>query len=78
MIYVLIPIWAEWHDMRLFSTYAAMEVEVLEKARYRKERSVDPDWCFVIAFDGSDELKPVWNYYINKRSLRLDRFPVNQ
>jgi hypothetical protein len=64
--------------MRLFSTYAAMEVEVLEKARYRKERSVDPDWCFVIAFDGSDELKPVWNYYINKRSLRLDRFPVNQ
>lgn len=73
MIYVLIPIWAEWHDIRIFTTYAAMETEVLQRAKLRKQQGVDVEWCHVVAYEGSDELTPVWNYYINKQSLRLDR-----
>lgn len=73
MIYVLIPIWAEWQDIRLFATYSAMEAEVLDKAKYRKDRGVEPDWCFVMAFEGSDELTLTWRYYINKQAMRLDR-----
>ena len=73
MIYIVVPIWAEWDDIRVFTTYAAMEAEVLKTATYRNQRGAEADWCFVMAFDGADEHKLVWKYYINKRSMRLDR-----
>lgn len=78
MIYMLVPIWAEFHDIRLFTTYSAMEDVVLKFARSRKERNVPVEWCIVLAFDGGDELDPVWNYHINSVTLRLDRVPASR
>lgn len=54
MIYMLVPRGgAEWEDIRLFSTFSAVE-DVMNR--------VKGDWCFTIAFDGMDELKPVFLY----------------
>lgn len=54
MIYVLVPRGKSgWEDIRVFATFSAAE-DVMKRG--------EGDWCFTIAFDGIDELGPVFLY----------------
>jgi hypothetical protein len=44
---------AEWEDVRLFTSFSAVEQAM---------KKVKGDWCFTIAFEGLDELLPVYLY----------------
>jgi hypothetical protein len=65
MIYLLVPTGnPEWDDMRLFTTFSAIEQVVAKGIEERRERRENERWCFVIAYDGEDELRPLWGYTI--------------
>lgn len=65
MIYLLVPTGnSEWDDMRLFTSFSAVEQTVAKGIAERKSRRESERWCFVIAYDGTDELHPVWGYMI--------------
>jgi hypothetical protein len=62
MIYVLLP-----HiggNPRYFTTYACAEQAVMGTARALKDYNLDPNWCKLIAYDGLEELVPVFVYTI--------------
>ena len=67
MVYMLVPTGgAEWTDMRLFTEYSAVE-QVMKQGIYeRRLRGRHVEWCFVIQYDGVDELKPVFEYHITE------------
>lgn len=77
MLYLLVPTGnPEWESMRLFTSFAAVEqVAVREAVRRKQERILDA-WCFVIAYDGTDELRPLWGYYLIDGQLQ--RFAITQ
>lgn len=60
MIYVLVPHTAGKH--RYFTTYAAAEQAVIGMARALKDHNVDSNWCRLFAYDGVEELVPVFVY----------------
>lgn len=65
MIYLLVPTGnSEWDDMRLFTSFSAVEQVVAKGIKECKSRREHERWCFVIAYDGTDELRPVWGYMI--------------
>lgn len=65
MIYLLVPTGnSEWDDMRIFTTFSSVEQVVNKGIKECKARGQHERWCFVIAYDGSDELHPVWGYMI--------------
>lgn len=65
MIYLLVPTGnSEWDDMRLFTTFSAVEQVVNKGIKERKARHENERWCFVIAYDGTDEVHPQWGYVI--------------
>ena len=67
MIYMLIPTGgAEWEDMRLFSEFSAVEQVMKRGINERRLRKKHLEWCFVIAYDGTDELKPVFEFHITQ------------
>lgn len=76
MLYVLFPHGGERDDIRVFATYAIIEQEVIRMATLRKSWGVNPDWCLVIAYDGVDELVPIWGYYVTS-SMLLGRYAIN-
>lgn len=43
-----------WETTRLFTSYSAVE-QVMKKGG-------KGDWCFTVAFDGVDELEPIYVY----------------
>lgn len=64
MIYVLLPRGdLGWDDIRVFTSFAAVE------------RLVTRD-SFVVAFEGADELVPVWLYQLEHGTLR--RYPISR
>ena len=75
MIYLLVPTGnAEWDDMRLFTSFSRVEQVVAKGMAERKAQRADERWCFVIAYDGTDELYPVWGYviydgYLQRRAI---------
>ncbi len=71
MIYQLVPTGnSEWDDMRMFSSFAAVEQVVNKGINERKARRENERWCFVIAYDGADELFPIWAYIIYEGYLQ--------
>ncbi len=65
MIYLLVPTGSpEWDDMRMFTSFSAVEQVVYQGIEERKARRENERWCFVIAYDGTDEVFPVWGYMI--------------
>lgn len=77
MIYLLVPTGnAEWDDMRLFTSFSAVEQVALQEAQIRKQQRILDAWCFVIAYDGVDELYPLWGYHIIDGMLQ--RFAITQ
>jgi hypothetical protein len=77
MIYVIFPHDdLTWNSARLFTSYSAMEQAVLIAARGFKREGYDPDWCFIVAYDGVDELHPIFLYTIvNGIRLQRQAFP---
>ena len=55
MIYLIFSIGksAEWDELRIFTSFSSVEQAAL------KQRA-----CYVVAYDGVDELVPVWMYQI--------------
>lgn len=58
MIFAIVPNDAETSGLRLFTSYSAME-QVMRKT---------PN-CFGVAYDGVDELVPVWIYTLQKSGI---------
>lgn len=65
MLYLLVPTGnSEWQDMRLFTSFSAMEQVVDKEIERRRREKLHEQWCFVVAYDGTDELHPIWGYYV--------------
>jgi len=77
MLYLLVPIGnSEWQDMRIFTSFSAVEQVVDREVKNRRTNKLPDAWCSVIAYDGTDELSPVWGYYIIDGYLQ--RFAITQ
>jgi hypothetical protein len=76
MIYVLFPHGGERDDVRIFTSFSHVEQEALRMARLRKEWGVETDWCAIYAYEGVDELKPYWGYFVDS-SLVLRRYSLS-
>lgn len=71
MIYLLIPRGdSDWKDMRMFTSFSSVEQVVDAGIKDRAARNVDTRWCFVVAYEGTDELSPVWGYMIYEGYLQ--------
>lgn len=71
MLYLLVPTGdAEWKDMRLFTTFSAVEQVVSRGMDECRRANLSERWCFVIAYEGTDELRPVWGYTIYEGYLQ--------
>ena len=65
MIYLLVPYEAKtWEDFRMFTSYSAAEQIILQTARGLTREGRAPDWCSLIAYDGTDEIYPVFVYTV--------------
>ena len=74
MIYLLIP--HEGKTIRIFTTYAGAEQAILRSARGFEREGHDPDWCILIAYDGTDELYPMFVYsLVGSSHLAREDFP---
>ena len=72
MIYVLIP--KDRTAMRLFTSFSAVEQAVLSEIPIRIALDMESDWCFVLEYNGLDELTCTRQYEIhNNSSLRAIR-----
>jgi len=77
MLYLLVPTGTpEWSDMRVFTSFSAVEQIVEREALRRNQQRITDAWCYVIAYEGVDELHPVWGYYLIDG--RLQRFAITQ
>jgi hypothetical protein len=77
MLYLLVPTGnPEWDDMRMFTSFSAVEQVALQEAKIRNQQRIMDAWCFVIAYDGVDELRPMWGYYLIEGQLQ--RFAITQ
>ena len=71
MLYLLVPTGnSEWQDMRIFTTFSSLEQAVEREVRARQNQKLNENWCFVVAYEGTDELTPVWGYYIMQGYLQ--------
>jgi hypothetical protein len=77
MLYMLIPHTAKsYEDFHLFTTFAMAEQQVFLTARAYERTGQDPDWCYLIAYEGTDELRPVFLYSVlTSDRLRRDPYP---
>jgi hypothetical protein len=77
MLYLLVPTGnPEWEDMRMFTSFSAVEQVAVEESKRRKQERIKDAWCFVIAYDGTDELRPMWGYYLIDGYLQ--RYAITQ
>jgi len=75
MIYIIIPHSTNtWENLRIFTSYSAAEQAVLKGARGFLREGHDLDWCYLVAYDGTDEVFPVYIYTIIAQD-RLRRYP---
>ena len=75
MLYVLIPHRAiTYEECRMFVTFAAAEQAIFGPAKWYELNKGDPDWCSLVAYEGIDELRPVFLYKVIA-SDRLSREP---
>ena len=75
MMYVLVPQMARSRShIRMFATYCAAEQVALTVARALEAEGKDPEWCEIIAYEGLDELYPVFVFTL-VGATRLERDP---
>ena len=76
MLFVLIPHEARnEEDFRFFLTFSSAEQVVLLTAKGFEQLGQDPSWCYLIGYDGVDELRPVFLYTVSGGRLQRDPFP---
>lgn len=77
MLFVLVPHESRnEEDFRFFMTYSSAEQAVFLAARGLEQMKRNPDWCYLIAYDGVDELRPVFLYtLVGSSHLQRDPFP---
>jgi hypothetical protein len=75
MLFVLIPHEArDVEDFRFFLNFPSAEQVILRAAQGFEHEGRNPDWCYLIAYDGTDELLPVFLYTL-VGSVHLHRQP---
>lgn len=76
MVYLLVPTGgAEWEDMRIFTTFSSVEQVMRKGINERRLRNRYLEWCFVIQYEGVDELKPVFEYHITNNGDIIRTMP---
>lgn len=76
-VYVLVPHeWHVWEDVSFFSSFALVEQTALSGARRRINEGTDPDWCCILAYDGQDELYPIFVYTIVGDRLHRETWAI--
>ena len=75
MIYAVVP--HNQSEKRFFASFSGVEQFVVMHARYLDSRSLPWDWCDIVAYDGIDELIPVFVYRLVD-GYTLVRSPVSQ
>lgn len=76
MIYLLWMTGGDLSDVRVFTSFSHVEQEALRMAHLRKGWGSTPDWCTIQAYEGVDELTPIWGYYVHS-SMSLVRYPLS-
>ena len=75
-VYLLVPTGgAEWEDMRIFATYSSVEQVMKRGIQERKAARKFVQWCFVIMYDGTDELSPVFEFHITEEGTIIRTTP---
>ena len=64
MIFALVPREATEDDTRMFATFSAAEYVVKQGIAKRRVINQSVDWCYLIAYDGVDELFACFVYVI--------------
>lgn len=76
-LYVIVPHrWNTWDDVTMFTTFSAVEQVALAFANRRIASGEDPDWCQIVAYDGQDELYPVFLYRFFGNRLHREPWPT--
>jgi hypothetical protein len=77
MLYLLIPHKAEsQEEFRFFTSFGVAEQVLFTASRGYAAQGGDPDWCVLIAYDGTDELLPVFSFsYVAPGRLHRERIP---
>lgn len=78
MLYMIVPHRSRTHDeCRFFTSFALAEQAVLGSARGYEEAGDDPDWCYLLAYEGLDELRPIFLYtLVGSSHLRREPYPT--
>lgn len=76
MLFVLIPRDnTEWTHLRMFSSYSAAEDAVMRGVVKCRVVNKNVDWCYLVAYDGIDELTATFVYVIGNGNT-LVRKPI--
>ena len=76
MIYVLLPHTAKtWEHARIFLSYALVEQITLQTARALVRGGELEDWCTITAYDGMDEVHPVFVFWVEGGRLHRESVP---
>ena len=76
MIYVLIPhAGRSLEDSHLFTSFSLVEQRILAVARSYREAGLDPDWGYIVAYEGLDQLHPVFLYTVVGDRLHREPYP---
>jgi hypothetical protein len=76
MVFMLVPTGgAEWEDMRIFTTYSAVEQVMKRGIEERRAKNKHVEWCFVVQYEGTDEVRPVFTYHITESGNIIRTIP---
>lgn len=78
MIYIVLPHENHtWADMHVFTSFSAAEQCVLRSATILADAGHDFNWCTMVAYEGQDELVPIFLYRIvSPKQLRREPYPT--
>jgi hypothetical protein len=76
-LYVLVPYSAEsQEEFRFFTSFGVAEQIIFRAAKDYASKGQDPNWCVLFAYDGTDELLPVYLYtLVAPDRLHRERIP---
>lgn len=74
-VYIVVPRYEHtWDEVNVYSSFSAVEQFVLQVASLLARDGRDPNWCKILAYEGQDDLHPMFVYTI-VASDRLHREP---
>ncbi len=76
MIYLLVPTGnAEWTDLRMFTSFSCVEQIMKQGIERRRIQRRHVEWCFVVAYEGGDEIYPAFEYHITEHGTIIRTSP---